>query len=242
VNLLENGELEKAAEAFALLGAYQDAQNRLHETYYALGQAAADAGDQQLALSYFEKAGSYEDAEAAKEAFTVSIYKDAAEKARAAHAEGSLPAVAAALDGLNLTDLPEEYSDLAALYSEACTQTGLSLYTEGQYDNAYPYLQRVSENAEVQTALAERFVWQLAGTWEGDGHTFVLRADGSCVIDGEEMTWSYDDLATIETSTQTKYKIFSLEGDLLTLRLSGSLENWSLKRTAPSELLPLPSN
>jgi hypothetical protein len=172
----------------------------------------------------------------------VSIYKDAAEKARAAHAEGSLPAVAAALDGLNLTDLPEEYSDLAALYSEACTQTGLSLYTEGQYDNAYPYLQRVSENAEVQTALAERFVWQLAGTWEGDGHTFVLRADGSCVIDGEEMTWSYDDLATIETSTQTKYKIFSLEGDLLTLRLSGSLENWSLKRTAPSELLPLPSN
>ena len=65
---------------------------------------------------------------------------------------------------------------------------------------------------------------------------------GTGTIDGEDLSWSYDDLATIETSTQTKYKIFSLEADQLTLRLSGSLENWTLKRTAPAERLPLPSN
>ena len=240
--LSREGMHEQAAAQFIALGEYRDAATRAQSEYYALATDAAEEGQQGTAAVYYEKAGDYEDAQDRSDSYSEMLYDEPAALARLAAEREDWPAIAWILSGLDLTQLPENYSDLKPLFEEACLKAGMDLVASGDMDRAYPYLQRVWDHADVQALVSERRELQLMGVWEGNEHTLVLRGDHTAQLDGESCDWALDGYMLIMNGNETLSLVSEPDADTMIVRnrRATGIESWTLTRSGKDDLLPIP--
>jgi tetratricopeptide (TPR) repeat protein len=109
-----NGEYGEAAEAFAALGDYKDADDRAVAATYKYAESLFDGGDYDGALTQFKSIGGYKDANARADACSY-------QKAVALGDEGNYEGAIALLEGLD--DYPGA-SDKIAEYSALLIDVG----------------------------------------------------------------------------------------------------------------------
>ena len=191
-DLHASGRLIEAAELYQELGDYEDAQSHAQAMWYELGAQAAQSGKTLEAARYYGQAGGHEDAKAQAAALYDVYYGDTAKLARQAFDSGDYVQCVTVLKTLDMTDLPEQYASLAALYETACYEAGNQLFDAGSPYEALPYYQVVAGRRNVQERL-QRSCYLILGTWvDLNGTAYTFSEDGTLTIGDETMYFEVD--------------------------------------------------
>lgn len=240
--LEEAGDYEGAGELYLSLGALPEAQTRYRACQYALALKLKQSGDLPAAGAAFLALGDYEDAAAQGEQCYADYFGKAAEPARASMEAKDYLSVITALDGFDMTDLPESYRDLPELYNEACYQYAEQLYRDGRPYEALPFYQRVSGYRDVAEKKLTRRAYLILGEWQSStGKTAAFRSDGTCDLMGETLFFRVSNFSLYtgtEASNMTvTHKLSSIDQTSMSLRdvRDGRDVVYKLERIAEAE-------
>ncbi len=233
------GNTAEAADMFASLGDYEDAADKARALNYVLGTKAVENGQILPAARYFAKASGYEDADTLAARYFDAYYQEASINAQSAMDNEEYDVAAALLGHMDLTELPEAYSNLSSLYLEANYQQAGKLYTAGNVYEALAYYRRIPDYKDVSQKL-QRTCYMILGTWQTtDGRTYVFQADSTCSLNGEKLcfraeTYALYTGATMDDLTQT-YSVSNISETSMTLRSAQEGVNRTLRLTKVAE-------
>ena len=104
------------------------------------------------------------------------------------------------LDPLNQTYLAKKYSDMPALYREACYQYANDLYAQKRPFEALTYYRLIPDYADVADKKLTRTVYRVIGKWTSEkGVSMEFRDDGTCLIDGREAYYNCPNMYAMDT-------------------------------------------
>ena len=155
VAAMEAGNYQEAIAGFEEIREEKDAEQRILECHYRLGEAALEAGDAQLANEEFSAAGDYEDA-------AQRIGEGYYALGEAALAAGDFAGADEAFRAAGA------YSDAASRIGEGYYQDGLSLMKSGKYARAVEAF-RSAGDFDDSAALIEECYASMAGDAEEKG-------------------------------------------------------------------------
>ena len=239
--LYDEGQLLDASEKFKLAGKYEDAADRADACVYEQAQQLMEAGDYQEAGDLFNSIASYEDAKAQREACYDLWLADRAAQAKTAYDSGDYAAALRALDGVSVEDMPRSYAETQDIYYDANYQLARRLIDEGRALEAYSYLMKCKGYKSADTLL-DKHIYQILGTWETDAGTqYAFYLNGTCRIDGREMTFNMPGIYGIETgetadTLERTYSFVSAKANSLTLREDATQRVIRLTRTRQAEV------
>ncbi len=220
--LMEGEKYTEAAAQFSACGTYLDAEERTLEARYAAAGQLENEGEYPEAAAAFEKLEGYADAKAAQIRCEDKWLRDRWSNAHLDYDVGNYSGVIQSLEELWEKNLPKRYSDIPALYENACIGLAQELIGLGKPFEALPYLRRIPENKTAQKKLND-YVYRILGRWkETRGTEFLFREDGSCKIAESELFFGGSGYEIFIGETpypqNAAYLIISLRGSTLTLK------------------------
>ena len=238
--LRAEGRLEDAAALFASLGKFQDSMTQANACRYALAEAYETRGEYAKAGKGFAALSNYIDAgERSRKAYDLWLADLQLGMEEAMNAEDYTRAMRLIEEGAQLEELPPQYAGLEAMYYEANLEYAKQLIASGNSLLAYPYLQRAAGTREARNLL-KGHVFLLLGAWDSaDGSHAEFRADGVCVIDGQERFFNVDGYGlmvgdTAKPQTRT-HAIVQLDERRLTLQREADGVTVKYTRAASAE-------
>lgn len=185
-------DFDGAIALFTLLGDYQDSAAQIPATEYARAQHAADQGDYLSAAQLFGALGAYSDASRQVEAMYDKYYGPLLNPVNQAYNEGRYTDAIAMLETLDLTRVPERYRDMVNVYRESCWREAEALLAAGKPYEALVYYQRIPGYKSVDSRLSRSW-YLILGEWTDlQGNLYVFREDGTCSLNGEELSFTVD--------------------------------------------------
>ncbi len=223
---------EPEAKELYLSWQYEEAMEKKNAGLY------SEAGKLFLAL------GAYQDAAAQGAECYEKYYGVVAGPAREASGRKDYRTVIETLDGFPMAELPREYRDLLELYQQACYLYAEQLFNDGKPYEALPYYQRIVDYRDVGGKL-ERRCYLLLGKWKSvTGEVCEFRADGTCALQGENLTFNVDNYSLFTAKAGEKltltHKLTNVTQTSLTLRDTRNGQNvvYKYERTEGVELAP----
>lgn len=159
LELRANGQWEEAAEAFAKLGEYSDAEAQVPATYYMEGVAKREAGDWEGAVAAFTNAGEYGDA-------ATQISATYYAQGEALRAAGDWDGAVAAFTNAG------EYGDAAEQVGATYYARGEALRTSGDWEGAVAAFTKAGKYNDAAEQVGSIYytrgeALRAAGDWDG---------------------------------------------------------------------------
>lgn len=153
--MAERGEITEAIAAFEALGDYGDAALQAQALHYRLGQQAMEADDLTAAAEQFALAGDYEDARQQMN-ICLGVYQRPLDQSQTALDAGDWQGAAAALQQVDMTNLPAQYAQMPDMYASACESACEALRLSGRYAEAATFAEEALAHAtpEIESRLA----------------------------------------------------------------------------------------
>ena len=181
-----------------------------------------EAGKAQEAAAAFAALGSYEDAKLRTAKNETAWLGATYNNARLDLDIGDYDSVIKALTPYAEMKLPERFGDIPQMIETACLEGAKELIERNRPLDALPLLERINKNKQAAKML-EAYVYRIIGRWkDAQGMEYMFRADGSCVIAGEEGYFGgkgYGIAVDKEAyPTKESYSVVNLRGKNLTLK------------------------
>lgn len=222
---LDTGDTEKAVSSLAGIRDYRDAENLFCATVYSGALTYRSNGEYARAADWFLKIPDYQDSAAQAEECLDLYYSISYDEAMAAYRSKDYAQVVAILKGMDLSNLPERYSDLADVYPASAYQAAEALYSAKRPYEALPYYRLIPDYRDVSSKKLARTCYAILGVWVTEkDESMEFREDGTCTVLGNDFYYyvtqyaiylgTEDDPAKMEYT----YNIFSRNDTAMTLK------------------------
>ena len=153
------------------------------------------------------------------------MYAEAYATAVAAMEKEDYQTVVEALQPLSQEYLTGVYTDIPAMYREACYQYANQLYSARKPFEALVYYKQIMDYRDVAENRMKKMVYQLMGIWKNnkDDSYMEFREDGTCTIENRNYYYYAPNIYALNIGDQPDdlaytYEIVTYSEHYLTLR------------------------